>query len=140
MKHTNNLGRRLTDIKVSILKLMIDNLDAPITVKEFKIKHRDLFDELVRLEKLLEEKNKMEHDYQEEVKKSFKRFLDSFKQVNRSFTGMNLMNDRNEINMYLQTLMINLMSMYRDLAVLEHDNFVNCLQEARVDLLEKNEL
>ena len=57
MKHTNNLGRRLTDIKVSILKLMIDNLDEPITVKEFKIKHRDLFDELVRLEKLLEEKN-----------------------------------------------------------------------------------
>ena len=136
MKHTNNLGRRLTDIKISILKLMIDNLDAPITVKAFKIKHKDLFDELVRLEKLLEEKNKMEHDYQEEVKKSFKRFLDSFKQVNRSFTGMNLMNDRNEINMYLQTLMINLMSMYRDLAVLEHDNFVNCLQEARVDLLE----
>lgn len=61
MKHTNNLGRRLTDIKVSILKLMIDNLDAPITVKEFKIKHRDLFDELVRLEKLLEEKNNMRH-------------------------------------------------------------------------------
>lgn len=59
MKHTNNLGRRLTDIKVSILKLMIDNLDAPITVKELKIKHKDLFDELVRLEKLLEEKNKM---------------------------------------------------------------------------------
>ena len=61
MKHTNNLGRRLTDIKVSILKLMIDNLDAPITVKEFKIKHRDLFDELVRLEKLLEEKNSMRY-------------------------------------------------------------------------------
>lgn len=59
MKHTNNLGRRLTDIKVSILKLMIDNLDAPITVKALKIKHKDLFDELVRLEKLLEEKNKM---------------------------------------------------------------------------------
>ena len=61
MKHTNNLGRRLTDIKVSILKLMIDNLDAPITVKAFKIKHRDLFDELVRLEKLLEEKNSMRY-------------------------------------------------------------------------------
>lgn len=61
MKHTNNLGRRLTDIKVSILKLMIDNLDAPITVKELKIKHKDLFDELVRLEKLLEEKNKMRY-------------------------------------------------------------------------------
>ena len=61
MKHTNNLGRRLTDIKVSILKLMIDNLDAPITVKEFKIKHKDLYDELVRLEKLLEEKNNMRH-------------------------------------------------------------------------------
>ena len=57
MKHTNNLGRRLTDIKVAILKLMIDNLDEPITMKKFKIKHRDLFDELVRLEKLLEEKN-----------------------------------------------------------------------------------
>ena len=61
MKHTNNLGRRLTDIKVSILKLMINNLDAPITVKELKIKHRDLFDELVRLEKLLEEKNSMRY-------------------------------------------------------------------------------
>ena len=61
MKHTNNLGRRLTDIKVSILKLMIDNLDAPITVKELKIKHKDLFDELVRLEKLLEEKNNMRY-------------------------------------------------------------------------------
>ena len=61
MKHTNNLGRRLTDIKVSILKLMIDNLDAPITVKAFKIKHKDLFDELVRLEKLLDEKNKMRY-------------------------------------------------------------------------------
>lgn len=79
----------------------------------------------------------MEHNYQEEVKKSFKRFLDSFKQVNRSFKGLDLMNDRNEINMYLQTLMINLMSMYKDLAVLEHDNFVNCLKEVRVDLLEK---
>ena len=61
MKHTNNLGRRLTDIKVSILKLMIDNLDEPITVKKLKIKHKDLFDELVRLEKLLEEKNKMKY-------------------------------------------------------------------------------
>ena len=61
MKHTNNLGRRLNDIKVSILKLMIDSLDAPITVKAFKIKHKDLFDELVRLEKLLEEKNKMRY-------------------------------------------------------------------------------
>ena len=61
MKHTNNLGRRLTDIKVSILKLMIDNLDEPITVKNLKIKHKDLFDELVRLEKLLEEKNKMRY-------------------------------------------------------------------------------
>ena len=61
MKHTNNLGRRLTDIKVSILKLMIDNLDAPITVKAFKIKHKDLFDEVVRLEKLLEEKNNMRY-------------------------------------------------------------------------------
>ena len=81
----------------------------------------------------------MEHNYQEEVKKSFKIFLDSFKQVNRSFTGMNLMNDRNEINMYLHTLMISLMSMYRDLAVLEHDNFVNCLKETQVDLLEKKD-
>lgn len=79
----------------------------------------------------------MEHDYQEEVKKSFKRFLDSFKQVNRSFTGLNLMNDISEINMYLQTLMRSLISMYRDLAVLEHDNFVNCLKETQVDLLEK---
>ena len=61
MKHTNNLGRRLTDIKVAILKLMIDNLDEPITVKAFKIKHKDLFDELVRLEKLLDEKNKMRY-------------------------------------------------------------------------------
>ena len=61
MKHTNNLARRLTDIKVSILKLMIDNLDEPITVKKFKIKHKDLFDELVRLEKLLEEKNSMRY-------------------------------------------------------------------------------
>ena len=61
MKHTNNLGRRLTDIKVAILKLMIDNLDEPITVKGLKIKHKDLFDELVRLEKLLEEKNKMRY-------------------------------------------------------------------------------
>ena len=67
MKHTNNLGRRLTDIKVSILKLMIDNLDAPITVKKLKIKHKDLFDELVRLEKLLEEKNKMRYKETEEL-------------------------------------------------------------------------
>ena len=79
----------------------------------------------------------MEHNYQEEVKKSFKSFLDSFKQINRSFKGVDLMNDRNEINMYLQTLMMNLMSMYRRLAVLEHDNFVECLKEAKVDLLEK---
>ena len=56
MKHTNDLAQRLTDIKVSILKSMIDTLDEPITVKEFKLKHKDLFDELVRLEKLLEEK------------------------------------------------------------------------------------
>ena len=56
MKHTNDLAQRLTDIKVAILKTMIDTLDAPITVKKFKIKHKDLFDELVRLEKLLEEK------------------------------------------------------------------------------------
>ena len=61
MKHTNNLAQRLTDIKVSILKIMIDNLNAPITVKEFKIKHKDLYDELVRLEKLLEEKNNMRY-------------------------------------------------------------------------------
>lgn len=61
MKHTNNLGRRLTDIKLSILKIMIDNLDKPITVKKFKIKHRDLYDELIRLEKLLEEKNSMKY-------------------------------------------------------------------------------
>lgn len=79
----------------------------------------------------------MEHNYQEEVKKSFKSFLDSFKQINRSYTEMDLRNNRNEINMYLQTLMISLMSMYRRLAVLEHDNFVNCLKEAKVDLLEK---
>ena len=79
----------------------------------------------------------MEHNYQEEVKKSFKSFLDFFKQINRSYTEMDIRNNRNEINMYLQTLMINLMSMYRDLAVLEHDNFVNCLKEAKVDLLEK---
>ena len=82
----------------------------------------------------------MEHNYQEEVKKSFKSFLDSFKQINRSYTEMDIRNNRNEINMYLQTLMISLMSMYRRLAVLEHDNFVNCLKEAKVDLLEKNEL
>ena len=61
MKHTNDLAQRLTDIKVSILKTMIDTLDAPITVKAFKIKHKDLFDELVRLEKLLEEKNNMRY-------------------------------------------------------------------------------
>lgn len=79
----------------------------------------------------------MEHNYQEAVKKSFKSFLDSFKQINRSYTEMDIRNNRNEINMYLQTLMISLMSMYRDLAVLEHDNFVNCLKEAKVDLLEK---
>ena len=79
----------------------------------------------------------MEHNYQEEVKKSFKSFLDSFKQINRSYTEMDIRNNRNVINMYLQTLMISLMSMYRDLAVLEHDNFVNCLKEAKVDLLEK---
>ena len=81
----------------------------------------------------------MEHNYQEEVKKSFKSFLFSFKQLNKSFTGMDLMNDRNEINMYLQTLMMSLMSMYRDLAVLEHDNFVNCLKELKVDLVEKED-
>lgn len=79
----------------------------------------------------------MEHNYQEEVKKSFKSFLDSFKQINRSYTEMDIRNNRNEINMYLQTLMMNLMSMYRRLAVLEHDNFVNCLKEVKVDLLEK---
>ena len=79
----------------------------------------------------------MEHNYQEEVKKSFKSFLDSFKQINRSYTELDIRNNINEINMYLQTLMINLMSMYRRLAVLEHDNFVNCLKEAKVDLLEK---
>ena len=79
----------------------------------------------------------MEHNYQEEVKKSFKIFLDSFKQINRSYTEMDIRNNRNEINMYLQTLMISLMSMYRRLAVLEHDNFVNCLKEVKVDLLEK---
>ena len=79
----------------------------------------------------------MEHNYQEEVKKSFKSFLDSFKQINRSYTEMDIRNNRNEINMYLQTLMISLMSMYRRLAVLEHDNFVECLKEAKVDLLEK---
>ena len=67
MKHTNNLARRLTDIKVSILKLMIDTLDEPVTVKAFKIKHRDLFDELVRLEKLLEEKNNMRYKEPEEL-------------------------------------------------------------------------
>ena len=67
MKHTNNLARRLTDIKVSILKLMIDTLDEPVTVKAFKIKHRDLFDELVRLEKLLEEKNSMRYKEPEEL-------------------------------------------------------------------------
>lgn len=79
----------------------------------------------------------MKHNYQEEVKKSFKIFLSSFKQVNKSYTEMDLRNNRNEINMYLQTLMISLMSMYRRLAVLEHDNFVECLKEAKVDLLEK---
>lgn len=61
MKHTNNLAKRLTNIKVAILKLMIDNLDEPITMKKFKIKHKDLFDELIRLEKLLEEKNNMRY-------------------------------------------------------------------------------
>lgn len=40
MKHTNNLGQRLTNIKVAILKTM---------------------DELIRLEKLLEEKNSMKN-------------------------------------------------------------------------------
>ena len=67
MKHTNNLGRRLTDIKVAILKTMIDTLDAPITMKAFKIKHKDLYDELIRLEKLLEEKNKMRYKEIEEL-------------------------------------------------------------------------
>lgn len=67
MKHTNNLGRRLTDIKLSILKLMIDNLNAPITVKNLKIKHKDLYDELIRLEKLLEEKNNMKYKEPEEL-------------------------------------------------------------------------
>lgn len=67
MKHTNNLGRRLNDIKVSILKLMIDNLDEPITMKKFKIKHKDLYDELIRLEKLLEEKNSMRYKETEEL-------------------------------------------------------------------------
>lgn len=67
MKHTNNLGQRLTNIKVAILKTMIDNLDEPITMKKFKIKHKDLFDELVRLEKLLEEKNKMRYKETEEL-------------------------------------------------------------------------
>ena len=61
MKHTNNLGQRLTNIKVAILKTMIDTLDAPITMKAFKIKHKDLYDELIRLEKLLEEKNNMRY-------------------------------------------------------------------------------
>lgn len=61
MKHTNNLGQRLTNIKVAILKTMIDNLDEPITMKKFKIKHRDLYDELIRLEKLLEEKNNIRY-------------------------------------------------------------------------------
>lgn len=61
MKHTNNLGQRLTNIKVAILKTMIDTLDEPITMKKFKIKHRDLYDELIRLEKLLEEKNSMRY-------------------------------------------------------------------------------
>lgn len=81
----------------------------------------------------------MEHNYTKEVRESFKRLIDSFKQVNSSFRGLNLMNDRNEINMYLHTLMMSLMSMYRDLAVLEHDNFINCLKEAQVDLLEKKD-
>ena len=67
MKHTNNLGRQLTDIKLSILKLMIDNLSAPITVKNLKIKHKDLYDELIRLEKLLEEKNSMRYKELEEL-------------------------------------------------------------------------
>lgn len=67
MKHTNNLAKRLTDIKVAILKLMIDNLDEPITVKGLKIKHKDLFDELIRLEKLLEEKNNMRYKETEEL-------------------------------------------------------------------------
>lgn len=67
MKHTNNLGQRLTNIKVAILKTMIDNLDEPITMKNFKIKHRDLYDELIRLEKLLEEKNNMRYKEPEEL-------------------------------------------------------------------------
>jgi hypothetical protein len=56
MEHTKDVAQLLTDIKVAILKTMIDTLDAPITMKELRIKHKDLFDELVRLEKLLEEK------------------------------------------------------------------------------------
>lgn len=79
----------------------------------------------------------MEHHYTKEVRESFRRLIVSFKQVNRSFRGLDLINDRNEINMYLHTLMMSLMSMYRDLAVLEHDNFINCLKETQVDLLEK---
>ena len=78
MKHTNNLARRLTDIKVSILKLMIDNLDEPTTVKKFKIKHKDLFDELVRLEKLLEEKNNMRYKEPEELNWCQQTTKDSF--------------------------------------------------------------
>ena len=67
MKHTNNLGQRLTNIKVAILKTMIDTLDEPITMKKFKIKHKDLYDELIRLEKLLEEKNSMRYKEPEEL-------------------------------------------------------------------------
>lgn len=81
----------------------------------------------------------MEHNYPKEVRESFRRFVVSFKHVNRSFKGKDLINDKNEINMYLHTLMMYLMSTYRDLAVLAHDNFVDCLTEVQVDLLEKED-
>lgn len=54
-----SLIKQLEDNNIEILKAAYDpNLPKDMTVKEFRIKHKDLFDEHERLEKLLErEKN-----------------------------------------------------------------------------------
>lgn len=51
-----SLIKQLEDNNIEILKSAFDpNLPKNMTVKEFRIKHKDLFDEHERLEKLLEE-------------------------------------------------------------------------------------
>ena len=51
-----SLMEQLKANNLAILEASFDpNLPKDITVKEFKIKHKDLFDEHERLEKLLEE-------------------------------------------------------------------------------------